>query len=76
LFIVEEPPREELIELPQAARETQHTSATEERRNRDIVGPPELVSVLKTLWGMKARSASYTTLKYGDKRLSFSVAAK
>jgi hypothetical protein len=61
------------MEPPQATRETQHTSATEKRRNLDIVGPPAFVSVLETLWEMKARSASYTNLKDGDKRLSFSA---
>jgi len=63
LLDVGEPPSEELMELPKATRETQHTSAMEKRRNRDIAEPPESVSVLETLWGMKARSASYSTLK-------------
>jgi hypothetical protein len=73
LLIVGEPPREELMELPQATRETQHTSASEKRRNRDIRRPPETVSVLDLLWGMKARSASYNTRKDSGKRLSLSV---
>jgi hypothetical protein len=44
LLIVVELTVEELIELPQATRKTQLTSATEKRKTRHIQRPPTMVS--------------------------------